>query len=108
MLFACPQAGVTPLLRCVICFQFPMGPAKISGAAENERRTAAEILPSSETDTEGPHVPVETRSSARYSESIFDVGGSSKMTEESPCAYSPALSFPCSFPVRLLAGALRS
>src|SRR6266566_1382924 len=85
-----------------------MGPAQISGGAENERRTAAEILPSSETEAEGPQVPVEMRSSARYSESIFDMEGSSEISEESPCAYSPAIIFPSFVQVSQLAEAWRS
>ena len=48
-----------PLLVCVICFQLPVAPAQTSGAAENELRTAAEILPSAEIEMDGPQVPIE-------------------------------------------------
>src|SRR5580765_1877739 len=55
-----PHAGFTFLLRCVICFQLPALPVHTAGAFANELRTAANVLPSLESETEGPQVPADT------------------------------------------------
>src|SRR5512144_230014 len=44
--FASPHAGFTLALMDVICFHWPIGPAQISGATENDWRTIVEVRPS--------------------------------------------------------------
>src|SRR5260221_12072790 len=88
MLFASPQACATPLLRCVICFKRPSGPAQSSGAEEKEARTTAEVLASAATERVGPQPPTLTRSALRHSWSALRVDGSRRAIAESPPLYS--------------------
>src|SRR5579864_5957039 len=50
-LSALPHEGRRARLSCVTCFQLPVGPAHTSGGALNDSRTAAEVLPSRESET---------------------------------------------------------
>src|SRR6516162_6500881 len=90
-LFAWPQAGCTFLFCSVTCFQLPFGPAHTSGGVVKELRTAADVRPSFEMETDGPQVPAVTCSSPRWSDSIFPLAGSSRIIDESPPMNSPAV-----------------
>src|SRR5262249_30800521 len=59
MLLPSPHAGLTFLLRCVICCKLPGLPVHTSGGSENELRTAAKVPPSREIETDGPQVPAD-------------------------------------------------
>src|ERR1700733_6948139 len=56
-LLASPHSGLRLAFTCVICFQFPTGPAHTSGALEKVSRTTAVVVPSLETDTYGTNSP---------------------------------------------------
>src|SRR6516225_1349264 len=107
-LFAWPQAGCTFLFCSVTCFQLPFGPAHTSGGVVKELRTAADVRPSFEMETDGPQVPAVTCSSPRKSDSIFLLAGSSTMIDESPPINSPAVICPSLVQASQLAEALRA
>src|SRR5438105_5045952 len=63
---ASPHAGLALAFIEVICFHWPMGPAQISGAAENDWRTVAAVRPSAASEMGVPR-PAEMDSKLLHS-----------------------------------------
>src|SRR5262249_35362765 len=89
MLLASPQAGLSAVLPDVIRFQFPMGPAQISGGRSSESRITAAVLPSTETETIDPQPFAVSRSGLRKRVSIFPPATSKAAKPLSPSTSSP-------------------
>src|SRR5579871_6425226 len=83
MLFASPQPGFRSLLRAVICFHWPIGPAQTSGGAPKELRIKDACVPSDVTERFGFHRPAVMLSAPRHKFETAELSGSTRETEES-------------------------
>src|SRR4029077_998619 len=107
MLFVSPHAGLASLLRCVICFQSPVGPAQTSGGAVKELRIRAEDFASAATERLAPRPSTVMLSLPRQSVSAVELAGSSCAIAVSASAYSVKRILPSWVQASQLAEALR-
>src|SRR5215472_5853390 len=89
MLFTSPHAGWRGVLRELICFHSPSGPAHTSSGCENDSRIIAEVLPSAANDTMVPQPLALSLSGFRHSASILPLVGSTVAMPLSPSTSSP-------------------
>src|SRR6185312_768285 len=81
-----PHDGVTPVLTCVICVQWPIGPTQISGGVLNDSRTSATVDPLEVAEMTGRPLalPAAIASSADHNAATAPVRASTVAISEPP------------------------